>query len=418
MLRPLSRFLVRAPLLPLSSLRRPVREVFGNPMMAQALAHLPPSAERARENYARRAAFRPTPHGLWAGVLVGELGARARVATGVPRAHVTLSYAQRWQRARATLEEANARDASRLRVAPSLVADDRQASWLAFGEDGAAEAVVRAAEMDEPLLRVIDAAQNWAPWPRLREIAGVDDEWLLRLLDDGLLVSSEEPPLIGPRAAAGCGGHAGGAHVVDGAVTLPRAAVERAARLAPLLHRLQAALSPPVAERELTATGAIDVATELFGAGALDLAALMRGDYGVLFDGENGAARSIAPLPPRALGAAGGADRAKTTPPSLRPSWTRSHRRASRRPPASCSCRQTRTRAAAAGWWGCTRPPAPAGVALPTRSASRCSTRWPSWPKRSGARGRARSSSTWRSRPRASWPIWRRICLCAAPRWR
>ena len=84
-MRPLSRFVVRAPLLPLSSLRRPAREALSHPLAVQALAHLPPDADRARENYARRAAFRPTPHGLWAGVLMGSLGARARVATGKPQ---------------------------------------------------------------------------------------------------------------------------------------------------------------------------------------------------------------------------------------------------------------------------------------------------------------------------------------------
>jgi thiopeptide-type bacteriocin biosynthesis protein len=287
--RPLSRFLLRAPLLPLSSLRRPAAAIFRDALAQKALAwaspSLPGSAGRARENYARRAAFRPTPHGLWAGVLMGELGARLDVATGRPRPHLTVSHSRWWAEARARLDEPAFREVSRLRVAPSLIADGRQAEWLAFGEE--TEAVTRAAEIDEPLARALDAAADWAPWPELRAAAGVDDEWLLRLVDDGLLVSDADPPLIGPAPPAT--DELQGAHAVltfDGTARLPRSTVERAARLAPLLWRLQQALAPPAAERDLVPMGAVEVAAEVFGAGAFDLAALMRGDYGVLFDGE------------------------------------------------------------------------------------------------------------------------------------
>ncbi len=296
-MRPLSRFIVRAPLLPLSSLRRPARQALSHPLAAQALAHLPPDADRARENYARRAAFRPTPHGLWAGVLMGSLGARTRVATGNPQAHRTLSCAQKWARARALLDEPSSRESSRLRMAPSLSLDERQASWLAFGEDGSAQAVARAAELDEPLARVIEAAHEWTPWAEVRAAGDVDDEWLLQLVDDGLLVSSLEPPLVGPVDASD---DPQGAHAVlsfDGVVVLPRAAVERAARLAPLLHRLQQALSPPVAERELARPSALDAVGEIFGAGALDLAALGRGEYGALVDDEPLVAPHAVPAP-------------------------------------------------------------------------------------------------------------------------
>src|SRR5205807_3488824 len=105
-------------------------------------------------------------------------------------------YSHLWSLARAQLDDADVRARSRLRVAPSLVADDRHAEWLAFGDES--EAVLHAAEIDEPLARALHAAAGWAPFSAVRDAAAVDDEWLLRLVDDGLLVSDLEPPLIGP----------------------------------------------------------------------------------------------------------------------------------------------------------------------------------------------------------------------------
>src|SRR6185369_7283656 len=69
--------------------------------------------------------------------------------------------------------------------------------------------------------------------------------------------------------------------------TLERAAVERAARLAPLLVRLQDALAPPAAERfaQPALADALDAITELHGGGAFDVAALATGDYGVELHG-------------------------------------------------------------------------------------------------------------------------------------
>ena len=57
----------------------------------------------------------------------------------------------------------------------------------------------------------------------------------------------------------------------------------RAAALAPLLFRLQEALTPPAAERTPAAAlaDALDATTEVFGAGAIDLEAFGVGDYGV-----------------------------------------------------------------------------------------------------------------------------------------
>jgi thiopeptide-type bacteriocin biosynthesis protein len=64
---------------------------------------------------------------------------------------------------------------------------------------------------------------------------------------------------------------------------LARAAVERAARLVPLLVGLQEALAPPAAERlrQPALADALDALTEGLGAGAFDLDALAAGDYGV-----------------------------------------------------------------------------------------------------------------------------------------
>ncbi len=66
-------------------------------------------------------------------------------------------------------------------------------------------------------------------------------------------------------------------------LTLDRATVARAARLAPLLFRLQEALTPPAAERlaDGAARDALADASELFGEGALDAAAWALGEYGV-----------------------------------------------------------------------------------------------------------------------------------------
>jgi thiopeptide-type bacteriocin biosynthesis protein len=66
-------------------------------------------------------------------------------------------------------------------------------------------------------------------------------------------------------------------------VVVAAAVIERAAALAPLLFRLQEALAPPVAERVPgpALADALAAVTECFGEGALDLAELATGAYGV-----------------------------------------------------------------------------------------------------------------------------------------
>ncbi|HEY2747700.1 MAG TPA: lantibiotic dehydratase, partial [Polyangia bacterium] len=284
-MRVLPRFLYRAPLLPIGApLEGPLAE------RALALAGVVPEA---RDNYARRAAFRATPHGLWAGVGMGALGDETRAATGPMRAEVTVAYARLWQLARERLDPATAR----VRVAPSLVRDDRTALWIAFGEES--EAVQRQAWIEDELERVLDGARRWTSWRALAVVAAVDDDFLFQLVDDGLLVHDGAPPLIGPPPLAWMIARHGAAiadeepkHAVlvhEGDVTLSRAAVERAAALAPLLFRLQEALAPPIAERAL-ATGtlaALEAAEEIFGVGAYDLDALALGGYGTPLDADD-----------------------------------------------------------------------------------------------------------------------------------
>ena len=298
-MRLLPRFVYRAPLLAVGA-------PLVGPMAELALAlHRPAAAAKA--NYARRAAFRATPHGLWAGVGVGALGDKTKVRTGPMRASITVAYERLWQAARARLDDPRALAEARVRVAPSLVRDELTATWLAFGED--AESETRAAEIDDVLAAVLDGAADWIEWPHLRDEAGVDDEFLLMLVDDGLLVHDGAPPLVGPpplswmaerhdewaeRAeilaaptAAALATLEDPLHAVlvhEGEVTLSRAAVERAAALAPLLFRLQQALTPPFDERALQALPALQSAAELYGAGAFRLDALALGHYGTPLD--------------------------------------------------------------------------------------------------------------------------------------
>jgi thiopeptide-type bacteriocin biosynthesis protein len=328
----LDRFVFRAPLLPVAALQE--RAPFGSernraPLTVLALAVARP-APSALAHYARRAAFRATPQALWAGIGVGELGERSRARTGPMRAAVTVAYERLWRDARARLDQPAARAAARLRVAPSLVRDETAALWLAFGDGEATEAVERAAEVDELLAAILDGAADWIAWQTLCDQAGADDELLLTLIDDGLLVHDGAPPLVGlPPLAWMAARHENWAEVADalamptpaaieaahaaelplhavlvheGAVTLSRTAVERAATLAPLLFRLQEALAPPLAERALPGGGAaaLHAAAEVFGAGAFELGALALGHYGTALgaddDDGNGAAVP-APLP-------------------------------------------------------------------------------------------------------------------------
>jgi thiopeptide-type bacteriocin biosynthesis protein len=369
--RPLSRFLLRAPLLPVSALWRGPRALLRHRLGADAvrlaspsLARAPAGArrDRALERYARRAAFRATPHGLLAGVCLGALAPRTAVATGTPAAHLTPSWARIDQLARALLDDPALRARTKLRVAPSALKGVGVVRWLGPGTPAAADDPraptgwssvrpddpfddVHEADLADPLPAILAAAAQWTPWGEVRaavvgatgddDAAGEADELLVTLVDDGLLHCDLAPPIVGPPAGAHLRGRLAALGEEDAAralaqanealaagdldagtdalaslpggsdddgvhavlvhrprvpPTLERAAVERAARLAPLLVRLQDALAPPAAERfaQPALADALDAITELYGGGALDVAALAAGDYGVELHGDDG----------------------------------------------------------------------------------------------------------------------------------
>jgi lantibiotic biosynthesis protein len=343
----LSRFLLRAPLLSVRELRSPAAALLRHPLgamavdlaspdLATALQRRPgPAQMAALSRYARRAAFRPTPHGLLAGATMGRLGAATRLATE----NVEAVLAPTWERvrslARALLDQPELRPAVRLRIAPSLMASDDEAVWLGLDRDGIE---VRFGAIDQVLGAAMDHAQNWVDWERVsqavQESALVDadaaDELVLVLIDRGVLSFDLAPPLVGPPPAtwlrdrlaempaelnawldpirqglsplthtdlagsrvtwAGLPGASLSAtdlagtlrHRPQGEPVLSRRAVERAAACAPLLFRLQEALAPPVAERACDAGLAeqLEAIVEVLGAGALDVAALATGGYG------------------------------------------------------------------------------------------------------------------------------------------
>ncbi|MGB8299202.1 MAG: thiopeptide-type bacteriocin biosynthesis protein [Polyangia bacterium] len=343
----ISRFLLRAPLLPVRGLRNPQAALRRHPLgamavelassdLATALQREPGSAAAAAlSRYARRAAFRPTPAGLLAGVAVGRLGARTRLATNEVEPVVAPTWEHVAALGRALLDEPEIRPGVSLRIAPSLMAVGARAVWLALGHDGLE---VRASDVDVVLETVIASAQEWTPWAAVngaieaavRGEAGDVDELLLVLVDRGVLCHDFAPPLVGQppaqwlvqrlarlpvevealvdpirqrlrgisstdlagtRAAlAGLPGANESAtdvmstllHRPRGEPMLSRRAVARAAACAPLLLRLQEALAGPVAERVCDSGLAeqLDSMVEVLGAGALDLTDLATGGYG------------------------------------------------------------------------------------------------------------------------------------------
>ncbi|MEP6654583.1 MAG: thiopeptide-type bacteriocin biosynthesis protein [Myxococcales bacterium] len=410
---PLNGFLFRAPLLPMSALRNRQPKLLTHPLAASALAlaspdlaaalevaarprragaEVTPGPRPAREDragervataldrYRRRAAFRPTPHGLWAGVGVGSLAARTQVQTGEPVGVFRPSWKALADLARNLLDDPAVRPLVRLRRTPSLLAGAHTVVWLGTADDGHLEE--KRAELDDLLRSVLEATAPWTAWPVIRAVLMADgqadfasggdgggdgdahdqlDELLLAMIDDRLLHFDLVPPLVGPaplewmhdrlqrdglpaasdmaasalagldgartaaregdlprlqRALAALPGAAPSGTRIDATlvfrsassqVTLSRAVVMRAAALAPLLFRLQEALTPPAIERTPAAAlaDALDATTEVFGAGALDLEAFGVGDYGVTAaddpGDEFGGGGAAAPPPPQQL---------------------------------------------------------------------------------------------------------------------
>jgi thiopeptide-type bacteriocin biosynthesis protein len=352
-------FVVRAPLLPERAWRR-ARALEAHPLGATALglasadlaaASDSPARRRAVERYSRRAAFRATPSGLLAGVCVGALGEVTSVATGTPRPVLAPTWARLAALGRALLDDEAVRRQVRLRVAPSFVRTATTARWLGPGDPFAE---LREAELDDELATIVDAATRWTRWASVRRAvagatAGDADELLLVLVDEGLLHADVTPPLVGiaparwMRERLARMGHAAATATLDRAVraldrgdleagaaalaalpgatsapavhgvlvhqpthppTLARDVVARAAALVPLLFRLQDALAPPASERlAQPALGeALEAATELLGAGALDLGAFDAGDYGGSPSDVDDQAAPEPPAPPAVAG--------------------------------------------------------------------------------------------------------------------
>ncbi len=351
-LRVLPDILLRAPLLPASRLPAATAALRRSALGAAAVQLASPglsaalvsrrgskgsaAATAALSRYARRAAFRPTPSGLLAGVGMATLGSKTRLQTTHPAGHLRPTWERLAALGRALLNDPDIRTFARLRVAPSLLARGAGVVWLAFDESGAA--TTREVWPDDTLVAVLETTQQWCSWNEVRRACGDDDdesvdEYLLSLTDDGLLHHDLCPPLLGDSPAkwmrarlarlpggptlasvqaqfaqvlAACaagdvasatgalqklpGARADGASplhavLVHGFASAPRLcqkAVQRAADLAPLLFRLQDVLAPPAAERALNKAllEHIEAVTETFGVGALDVGALATGAYG------------------------------------------------------------------------------------------------------------------------------------------
>jgi thiopeptide-type bacteriocin biosynthesis protein len=342
--RIVSHVLLRAPLLPTRALTNPLAALEAHPLgpaalklASAALSKYPDDrAARARRRYAQRAAFRPTPQGLWAGVALGRVvDGPSRVELGEPRASLAASWARLASLGRALLDTEEGWRAARLRQAPSLLRDEFVASWLRFGDEG--EARRAEIELDELVARVLDLTVDWVTASslarRLRPMDGADARaLLLQLVDDGLLHHDLEPPLVGSspsewarhrllplcptlepllaledgheshkrsvserleqaeRALAalpGTGSLQGVLVHEPRAAEIDRTVLTRAAEIAPLLFRLAEALSPPIAEVALVPglDEALAAAGAVVGEGLIDLAALELGHHGARVDG-------------------------------------------------------------------------------------------------------------------------------------
>ncbi len=299
------------------------------------------AGQAAWSRYGRRAAFRPTPSGWLAGVTLGQIGDGTRVATGPAVGTLSLSWARAAAWGRALLDDPGVRKNVRARPAPSLLhGRDGSVRWLSMRGDAL---TVAEAFLDAPTDAVLQAAHKGGdtgtPWSRLRAAAragfaltddpidGPDelDQFLLWMVDEDVLHTDLRPPLVGRSPLAWCKARAStlsdlhlqqvsvfakackaadlkGAQkaakdapgscktAVLGHLAFPqaqvqvdRSVVERAAQVAPLLFRLQAALMPPVAERRDDGglRAQLDAIADLYGVGSYAVPDLATGAYGL-----------------------------------------------------------------------------------------------------------------------------------------
>ena len=288
-------------------------------------AHGDSRAESARRRYGKRAAFRATPQGLLAGVAMAQVTeGPSQIALGDPSAHVVAGFQRISTVGRALLETDLGWRSAKLRVAPSLLRDERRVIWLAFGEG--AEARQLEADRDELLDRILDATSRWVGATGLaKRLAGLlgsaqdAKSHLLLLIDDGLLHHDLEPPLAGTaphlwaaeryaslmgpeelaRLGEGPGVVATLLHHAEAPLTISAAPLARAAKIAPVLFALAEALHAPVFESALSpgVEQAFDAASAWVGEGLLSLTSLALGHHGVRVDVDHDSV-ARAPYPP------------------------------------------------------------------------------------------------------------------------
>lgn len=305
--------LLRAPLLPVAALDDPS---IASPLFDEAVAlasptlhgHADPRGADRVARYRRRAAFRPTPHGLLAGVAVVPLDDRpSSLSLGVPRAHHDVT----WSRLAALGRELLGGPAwkrAKLRLAPSLVVSAGEVCWLAFGDR---EAVQRVLTLDDTLALLLDCARSWTLTSRLERQLGLPHarELLLQLVDDGFLHHDLEPPLVGPPPTEWMKRRVPGLELTGTPATIraelallpghgptPLHAtllhsagrshvdlepIARAAALAPLLFAMADALAPPIDESRLAGLDEqLAAARALVGEGLVPVPALEHERYG------------------------------------------------------------------------------------------------------------------------------------------
>lgn len=151
--------------------------------------------ERSCARYLQRMCARTTPFGGFAGVAVGELGQRTRLALGTARRHLALDG-----NLVARLARTLAPTAPRLRLADHVVADRDHVTVVAVDDEGRhrARRLARTPAVDV----VLAAARDWTTRSALAEqLAGHaarPAELVASLLASGLLVDALVPPLVGP----------------------------------------------------------------------------------------------------------------------------------------------------------------------------------------------------------------------------
>jgi thiopeptide-type bacteriocin biosynthesis protein len=151
--------------------------------------------ERSCARYLQRMCSRTTPFGAFAGVALGEVGERTKLALGVLRQHLALdgNLVARLARTLAPSEP-------RLRLADHIVADRDHVTVVAVDDEGRHRA--RRLARTPAVEIVLAAARDWttrsALIDRIADHAARPAELVASLQASGLLVGGLVPPLVGP----------------------------------------------------------------------------------------------------------------------------------------------------------------------------------------------------------------------------